>query len=625
VELRVLGQVEARDDEGEVITLPGTKVHTVLATLILADGHAVSDDRLSDMLWAWDPPATMSAQLYTYVSRLRKRLAPDVELNRRTRGYQLCTTGRVTLDIAEFQRFTRDGRAALVQGRYAQAAEGLRAALDLVRGPALGNVTEFLADAERPRLEEMRLAAVEAWIEAELALGRHHRLVPDLTSLIAEHPMRERLRAQLMTALYRCDRQVDALAVFQAARVILAEELGIDPGETLASVHQAVLEGTLPQVTPPRVEVMTRPPAPAMLPPSLPDFTGRRAELDWLRLRLGPKAGIWTRQAFLSGMAGVGKSALAQRAAHMVRDQFPDGQLYASLSRDDGEARDPAEILASFLRALAVDTAGADTLDELVRLYRTHSAGRRILVLLDNALSGDQLSALLPSSPDAAVVVTSRCYLPGASGHDAMVLAPFTDDEAMRLLAAVAGPERIAAEADAAEQIVRFCAGLPLALRVAAVRLAARPHWPVARLAARLTSLDTGLDELTFGGLNVRESLLRSLRDVSGRSREALPALAVFGTREFAAEAAAHRLRTSATSAEQALEELVDARLLEPAGAGGPGRSAYRLHELVLLATRPDRPETPTVEYSDPWHGLTRALTLRPVTRAGAYPAAARP
>ncbi|MFD4540074.1 BTAD domain-containing putative transcriptional regulator [Streptomyces bauhiniae] len=613
MELRVLGQVEARDDEGRVIALPGTKVHTVLATLILADGHAVSDDHLSTMLWAWDPPATMSAQLYTYVSRLRKRLGPAVELTRRSRGYQL-NAHQVTLDLTEFERFARNGRAALTQGRHDQAARELRAALDLVRGPALSNVTEFLADAERPRLEEMRLAAVEDWIEAELALGRHHRLVPDLTGLLAEHPMRERLRAQLMIALYRCDRQVDALAVFRSGRRILADELGIDPGETLASVHQAVLEATLPRVMPARVEAAPRASVPAMLPAELPDFTGRRAELDWLRARLEPGAGDRTRQAFVTGMAGVGKSALALRAAHALRDRFPDGTLYADLARPDGEPRDPAEILRSFLRALAVGTgAGEDTLDELVRLYRTHSAGRRILVVLDNAAGHGQLSALLPTGSEAAVLVTGRRHPQGASGRDTVVLAPFGEEEATRLLAAVAGPERIDAEADAAREIVRACAGLPLAVRIAAVRLAARPNWPVARLAARLTDPRSRLDELTYGCLDVRESVQHSLREVSTRSREALPALALFGTREFVTEAAAQRLRTSEISAEQTLEELVDARLLEPVETGRTGRPAYRLHALVLLTARPPHVEPSAHTCTDPRRGgLTRALSLRP-------------
>ncbi|MFC5663698.1 BTAD domain-containing putative transcriptional regulator [Kitasatospora misakiensis] len=613
--LGVLGPVEVRDDEGGIVELPGTKVHTVLATLILAEGQTVSDDRLSSMLWAWDPPTTMSAQIYTYVSRLRKRLGPDVELVRRPRGYQL-RADRAGLDLAEFERSAGLGRTALAGRRWAEAARELRAALDLVRGPALTNVTEHLADVERPRLEELHLAALEDWFEAELALGRHHRLVPDLTSLTAEHPMRERTRGQLMTALYRCGRQSDALAVFHAGRRILAEELGVDPGEALAGVHQGVLDGSLARHAPaPAPEPVTlRPAAPAMLPPDLPDFTGRRAELDQLLGLVEPHPIARPRRAFLTGTAGIGKSALAVHAAHRLRERFPDGQLYADLGDGEGgRAKDPAEVLTCFLRALGVEPAGHGLgLDELTRLYRTHSAGRRLLVVLDNAPGTGRLTALMPTGPEAAVIVTSRRHLAGASARDTTVLAPFTADESTALLAAVAG-ERIAADPRAAREIAAACAGLPLAVRIAGVRLAARPQWSAARLAARLADPATRLDELNFGELRVRDSLLRSLVDVEERARLALPALAAFGTGAFPAEAAARLLRVPEAAAERALEELVDARLLEaaadPARPGGP---AYRLPDLVLLLTA-GLGDDPRRDYPDPWRGIARAVVnLRP-------------
>lgn len=245
MELRVLGPVEVVDAHGEPIELPGIKAQTVLATLALADGQAVSDTRLSSMLWSWYPPSTMTAQIYTHVSRLRKRLGPDVQLIRRPRGYQL-RAECAELDLHAFERSARAGRAALARRHYREASDRLGSALARYRGTVLGNVTEYLAQAEQPRLEELRLAALEDRIEAELALGRHHGLVPELTALLSDHPLRERFRAQLMTALYRCDRQSDALALFQTGRRLLAEELGIDPGATLVAVHQAVLEGRLP-------------------------------------------------------------------------------------------------------------------------------------------------------------------------------------------------------------------------------------------------------------------------------------------------------------------------------------------------------------------------------------------
>ncbi|MFI8080156.1 BTAD domain-containing putative transcriptional regulator [Kitasatospora sp. NPDC086009] len=592
MELRVLGPVEVLDDQGLHIELPGVKAQTVLASLLLANGQTVSDTHLSDMLWAWDPPTTMTAQIYTYVSRLRKRLGPHVELVRRPRGYQL-VMHEAKLDLTTFERLARRGRDALTRGNLAQAADDLRAAVSRYRGTVLGNVTEFLADAERPRLEELRLAAQEDLVEVELALGRHQRLVPELTALATEHPTRERLRAQLMTALYRCDRQSDALAVFHAGRRILAEELGIDPGATLTGVHQAVLEGTLglPAAGPaPSGPVRlglpaAGRPAPAMLPPDVADFTGRRAELAQLeRLVASDAAGAGPRRALITGMAGVGKSALAVHRAHGLRDHFPDGQLYADLTDQDGTSRSPETVLTSFLHALGVESADPDRgLLELIRLYRTHCAGARLLVVLDNAVSNAQIAPLLPNGPESAVIVTSRRHLLAASGRDTLALPVFDDGESMALLAALVGPERVAADPLSARAIVDSCAGLPLAVRIAGVRLAARPHWPLSRLAGRLADQSTRLDELSFGELRVRETIRRSLREVSLRGRQVLSRLAPFGTGVFPAEAAAWELGLPQATAEQVLEELVDIRLLETAGAGGSERGGYRLHELVVL------------------------------------------
>ncbi|MEU5956277.1 AfsR/SARP family transcriptional regulator [Streptomyces sp. NPDC047525] len=225
--------------------MAGTKMQTVLAALLLARGRTVSDDRMSSLLWGWEPPTTRNAQICTYVSRLRKQLGPDVELVRRTPGYFI-RTGQARLDLLEFDRLAERGRHALDLGLYGEASALLRSALGLYQGSPLADVTDFLADAERPRLEEARATVLEQRIEADLALGRHRRLVPELTGLVLEHPVRERLRAFLMIALYRCDRQADALSVYRTGCRVLADELGIDPGPALTQAHQAVLDGSLP-------------------------------------------------------------------------------------------------------------------------------------------------------------------------------------------------------------------------------------------------------------------------------------------------------------------------------------------------------------------------------------------
>lgn len=227
---------------GHEVVLGGSKSRTVLATLMLAGGHLVPDAQLSELLWGWHPPTTESAQIYTYVSRLRKRLSPEIDIVREPPGYMVRVKS-AEFDYEIFERATRLGQEQMSLGRYDNAARYFQSALDLWNGPPLANVTEFLASTELPRLDEARMATLEGRIEADLRLGRHLQLVSELTRLVPQHPTRERLRVQLMTALYHSDRQADALAVFHAGRHVLSEELGIDPGTALAGTYQAILRG----------------------------------------------------------------------------------------------------------------------------------------------------------------------------------------------------------------------------------------------------------------------------------------------------------------------------------------------------------------------------------------------
>lgn len=242
MEFRVLGPVEARS--GSEVDLAGSKIHTALAALLLARGGIVPDGRLNGLLWGSTPPVTANAQIYTYMSRLRKRLGPEVRIVRRQPGY-LIRLGDSTVDLHEFERLEREGRKALDEGRHGRASTLLGAALGLWRGPALANVTEFMQETELPRLEEARMIAWENRIEADLALGRHQQVTSELTWLVKELPLRERLRAQLMTALYRSGRQAEALQIFSEGRTVLAEELGVDPGEALSDAYHALLQGDL--------------------------------------------------------------------------------------------------------------------------------------------------------------------------------------------------------------------------------------------------------------------------------------------------------------------------------------------------------------------------------------------
>ncbi|WP_329391750.1 NB-ARC domain-containing protein (plasmid) [Streptomyces sp. NBC_01351] len=617
MDLQLLGPVEATR-EGARIALAGTKMHTVLAALLLARGRVVPDTRLSLLLWGGEPPATMSAQLHTYVSRLRKLLEPEVTLERRSPGYVI-RTGDSRLDIVEFERLDRLGRQALQERRYDEAGTLLRDALELWQGPMLVNVTEHLAQEEVPQWEEGRAATLENRIEADLALGRHQEIVAELTRLVAEFPLRERMRAQLMTALYRCGRQADAFHVFHEGRSVLAEELGVEPGNALKAAHAALLRatldlappgaepgsaaarsgrpaGTAPAAAPPisaPASISAPAPAPAaapappfMLPPDTVAFTGRGRELAALRRLL---TAAEPRRCLITGMAGIGKTALAVHAAHAARADFPDGQLHADLAGPDGAPKDPRAVLVRFLRALGQEPpeSAVHDLEELVRLYRTRTAGRRILVLLDNAADSAGLTPLLPAGPHCATLVTGHVHLAAATGPHTLALGPMNREESLDLLTKAVGTARTTAEPVAAEGLVDVCAGLPLALRIAGARLASRPHWSVARLAQRLVDERTRLDELSFGELDAAGALAGWLRRTDTETRELLARLSVLGGRPFSTASAATVLGLPLRRAEDLVESLADGSFLEPVRS--PGRlgamagDSFRFHPLVLL------------------------------------------
>ncbi|MET9514335.1 BTAD domain-containing putative transcriptional regulator [Streptomyces sp. NPDC002994] len=601
MEFRVLGPVEVRRD-GRRIPLSGAKLHTVLAALLLARGEVVSDERLSRLLWGWTPPATVSAQLYTYVSRLRKILGEEVLIDRRPPGYAMAI-GDSTLDLFAFERLDRDGRKALSESDFEKAADLLRDALGVWNGLPFANTTDYLADAEATRLTEARTVTLEHRVTADLRLGRHEQITAELVGLVAEFPLREHLRSQLMTALCRSGRQADAIRLYHHGCEVLADELGVDPGEELKATYQALLDGSLdrqPGAPPagrrtapaPVADGGPRAAVPAMLPPDTVDFTGRERELSVLCRALTPDAAAADRprRVLVTGMAGLGKTALAVHAAHRCQRHFPDGQLYADLRAPDGTPQHPSRVLLHLLRALGrpaevstTEVSATEDLDELVRLYRERTRGRRLLILLDNALGAAQLGPLLPNTPEPAVLITGRTALPTVAGAHTVALEPFGARSSLELLAAAAGPDRVSAAPGAASSIVEHCAGLPLALRIIGTRIAARPHCAPDRLARRLADPATRLRELHSGDLDVYTALLPSWRALDPEVREVLPALAELGTDPFPALKAAVLLDVPEPDAERLLEALADAALLEVSGADEWGQPCYLFHPLVRL------------------------------------------
>lgn len=594
LEFRILGPVDVVKD-GVVTTLDGSKQCTVLAALLLADGRVLSDSRLSYLLWGDSPPTTVSAQIYTYVSRLRKYLGPQVDICRRPPGYTM-DIGALRFDLLEFEQFARRGRETLGHGHYADAAELLAAALACWRGPALANVTEFLASADVYRLEEARMIALDSRLEADLALGRHSQVVSELTGLVSDHPLREQLRAKLMVALYRLDRQSDALATYHDARRILADEVGADPGATLSGAYQAVLRGD-PELRHPagargQANMRRRQPARPSdwLPPELSDFTGRDREFDRLRKIVSAVRSESTGPGtvpVVSGMAGVGKTALALRTAHALRLPFPDGQLYADLAGSSAQPADPADVLDWFLRAITVDESSLPaSCSDRAELYRSRLAGRRVLVLLDDAANDEQVRPLLPATAGCRVLITSRNRLPALAGSELIDLDALEPEEALALFTSIVGGDRADAEPGAAKNIVDLCGRLPLGLRIAGARLAARPHWPLSRLAVRLDDDCRRLSELSLGAMNVRESIRMSYEHVGPFARTTLQRLSLLNVPDFPAWTVAALLGVSSAAGEEVAESLVDARLLEIGRADHRGRPRYQFHDLVRLFAR---------------------------------------
>ncbi|MFG2500375.1 BTAD domain-containing putative transcriptional regulator [Streptomyces sp. NPDC048441] len=579
LEFRLLGPVSVTR-AGALVPLSGAKIHTVLAVLLLARGALVADSRLSAALWGDTPPPTSNSQIYTYVSRLRKTLRNCVQIFRKGAGYVL-DAREAEVDLFSFERLDRLGRQALEESRHEEAGRLLGGALDCWSGPALENVTEHLLQFERPRLEFLRAQALERRIEADLSLGRHRSLVPELLSLVARFPMDENLRAHLITALHHSGRQAEAVQVYGEGRRILDEQLGVAPGPQLSGAYVRMLRGE-------SAEGPRRPLV--LLPPRSAAFTGRTAETARLRsmlLRRPSGPGARLRAALVTGMPGSGKTALAAEVAHGCAEAFPDGVVHAELQDADGAARPPAAVLEEILAALggteAAGQAARHGLSELVRRYRARTAGSRLLVVLDDASGDVQLTGLLPAGPDSALLVTSRARLATVPAGHTMSLGPLGDEGAVALLAEAVGADRIRAEPAAVRDLVRYCAGLPLALRIAGARLAARPHRTVARFAAQLADPRTRLAVLSYGKLDLARTLGWALTRLSPATAAVLPWLASVGPGPFTARLAGEVTGLTEAEAERALEELVDGSLLFEEPEGSLGEDRYRFHPLVLL------------------------------------------
>ncbi|GGX18831.1 regulatory protein AfsR [Streptomyces malachitofuscus] len=613
----VLGPVRAwRDDEPVATGSPQQRA--LLAALLLREGRTATAAELIDALWGEEPPSQALAAVRTYASRLRKVLDPGVLVSE-SGGYAVRGLGERALDLAAAQELAAEAEKARNTGDLCHARDVLNRALALWDGETLAGVPGPYAEAQRVRLEEWRLQLLESRLDMDLEQGCHAEAVSELTALTAAHPLRERLRELLMLALYRSGRQAEALAVYADTRRLLADELGVDPRPGLQELQQRILRADpgLAEPSAPIAEPSAAPVRPAQLPATVPDFTGRasfvRELSDVLAAASGDEGRVMAVSA-LAGIGGVGKTTLAVHVAHQARTAFPDGQLYVDLQGAGARAAEPETVLGSFLRALGTaDSAIPDTLEERAALYRSALDGRRVLVLLDNARDAAQVRPLLPGTEGCAALVTSRVRMVDLAGAHLVDLDVMSPEEALALFTKIVGEERVAAEREAALDVVAACGFLPLAIRIAASRLAARRTWTVSVLAAKLADERRRLDELQAGDLAVKATFELGYGQLEPGQARAFRLLGLADGPDISLAAAAAVLDLPPEDTEDLLESLVDTSLLESAA---PGR--YRFHDLVRLYARAcaERDEQPPSEKES---ALSRVLDFYLATTAGVY------
>jgi DNA-binding SARP family transcriptional activator len=620
---RILGPLEVWS-EGQWTAVSASKWRSLLACLLLRPGHLWSTESLILELWGDNPPAKANNIVSIYVHKLRRLIgdAGGRVLVSRAPGY-LLRIDAGDLDMQEFESLVAEGRSALAVGDPDRAADLLAKALVLWRGPLLADVQPtMLITTEAERAAELQLAAAELRFEADLACGRSAQVIPELRKLATENPIRERLWLLLMRALDESGRHAEALDAYAQARQAIADELGVDPGVELQRLYARLLAadaaaaagdqadsdillgevpgtismGMFTDVAPgppaPATALAEGPagpaiPRPSQLPADIGDFTGREAHVthlsDMLLQEVSASSPGAVRIAVVAGAAGLGKTTLAVHAAHQVRELFPDGQLYVDLFGATAHPTAPGEVLARFLRDLGVDGDRVPASeDERAALYRTRLTGRRVLVVLDNARDAAQVRPLLPGSASCAVLVTTRRRPTDLASTRFVDLNVLEDAEALALFARIVGDDRPGEEPAATAEVLLACAGLPLAIRICAARLAARSHWKIATMAKRLRDERRRLDEMKTGDLAVRASFQVSYDSLQTADYGPDPArvfrvLGLWEGPSINLSAAAALLgEEEEDDIAEALETLVDANLLE-----SPAPDWYRFHDLL--------------------------------------------
>ncbi|MGA4986816.1 BTAD domain-containing putative transcriptional regulator [Streptomyces cellulosae] len=562
------GHAPRTRDGTPVVPVTSPKLRTLLTVLLLDAGRVVSVEALKDALWGGAPPVSALPSLHNHVARLRRLLGEPGRLLTAPTGYVLRVDDG-ELDVQVFDAHVSAARSARAEGDWERVRRECRAALGLWRGMPLGGpAPEVGGYALVRRLEEARLLLCEWRYDAELALGDESLadLVPELSALAAEHPLREAYHRQLMLALHRTGRQAEALVVHRDLRARLADELGVEPGQPVREAHVEVLRGSGTR------DGASRWVRPAQLPPAPAHFVGRADVREGVaRVLSGTDA---TGAVVLSGTAGVGKTALALQVAHGMEERFSGGQLYLNLRATEPGAKPltTAEALASLLRDLGVCSGDVPEHPEAASaLLRSLLAPSRTLLVLDDAVSAAQVRPLLPAGPGCGVLVTSRSPLTALDGAARFPLRPLSDEESAALLRAASGRDGITAR----HPLVALTGRLPLALRVVAARLAARRALAPDALAARLAGADSRLDLLDHDDLGVRRSLDAAFDALTASEhrtdQDAALVLRHIGAHDlpsYDAPSLARLTGVDEARAEAALERLAGVALLEETAYG---------------------------------------------------------
>jgi DNA-binding SARP family transcriptional activator len=591
LDFRILGPVQVIAD-GQPVPIAGPRQRTVLAMLLLEPQRVISLDRLVEAVWGNTPPATSRTQIAICIASLRKvfhqATGADDVLVTAAPGYMLMP-GEHRIDAVDFGRGVQEAATLAEEGRICEAARRLGDALGLWAGPVLSDISSHVLSTEAAWLEEQRLTAAEQHAALTLDLGRHHEIVPRLSVLVQNQPLREEARATLMLALYRCGRRSEALALFRQARQVFVEELGLEPGRALQSLHDAILRddpALLPAapIAPPRLAADES----ARLPSDVGVFVGRERELAALDSLLEADQGH-DGIGLIVGQPGVGKTALAVHWARRVAAHFPGGQLFADLREEADEAAgtDPTcALLGHLLRALGLPEGQIPVAQpDRGALLRRAVTGRRMLIVVDDVPVGTCLDDIAPGDGNCCVLATSRAQqsVQCVPARARLKLDPLRQAEAVTLLGALVGDRRTREDGQAIEQVARLCEGLPLAVAAAAARLGVKQHWSVRDLLARLRDPHRRLEELSRA-----QPAVRSVFDAAYGELEPADALTyrqLGGTEpaELDADTGAVLLETSPVRAENLMEQLTDAGLLEVAGRGTHGRFRYQISGLLAL------------------------------------------